>query len=146
MDTFELSRSPFELRVRKFGGGVGNRHSAMAYSDGRYIFVLGAEEKAAECVDTLPDGRVIKGHGVSVGEIHDVLLSDCEHCGRAAGEYVRPGAEVRAWLQEMPPACLAFWQRQGCDGEGRILIGGDDDQAYAIECEGCTECQDSSTS
>lgn len=50
-------------------------------------------------------------------------------------------AEVKAWLAQMPDACLAYWKSQGCDGHGMITVGGDDVQGYALECPGCGKCQ-----
>lgn len=80
---------PWELKVRTFAGLVVNHHSAVTYGDGRYVFHLAAEESPAECVDTLPDGRVIKGHRVDESGVFDVLMSYCRHCNRARGHHFR---------------------------------------------------------
>lgn len=81
--------TPFELKIRTFGGVECVRKSAATYPDGRAIFHMPPESKPLECVDTLPSGSVIKGHKVSEDGIDDVLLSDCDHCGRKKGRYVR---------------------------------------------------------
>jgi hypothetical protein len=136
-----MSGTGFQLKVRTFAGHEKTRSSATLGPDGkRYVFFLNTEEKPAECADVLPNGHVLKGHEIVDG-FYDLLMSDCEHCKRPKGKHVRPGNEVRHWLDQMPPACKKFWEETGCNGDGFILIGGDDVQGYVMECAGCPACQ-----
>ena len=132
------------MLVKNFGGHEKTRSSSAPGPDGkRMMFPIHTGEEPAECADLLPNGYAVKGHASSEDGIYDLLEADCKHCGRAKGQHVKPGQEVRLWLSQMPKACEDFWHETGCTGDGFILIGGDNSQGYVMECAGCEKCRPS---